>query len=184
MILVHSTEVSFSVAPQGLTATHYWHANAYAFGLLTHRVTPTVTQIIIPFAPGAPSSSVPAPPTPPPTPPPTQPPANNHRSGNEREDDLALLEQQILSSPWHAANALEPVCGSPECPHLADRYGVRGMSCYTALVVTNPDGTFRCWREECSANPARHLEDVVKHQRTNHFNHKPFLCVPTNNTVW
>ena len=28
------------------------------------------------------------------------------------------------------------------------------------------------------------LKDAVKHQRSNHSSHKPFVCVPTNGNVW
>lgn len=183
MTLVHTIEFSFPVAPQSVTDTHHCFANAhtiYALGTLASRVTPMVTQTIASSAPGTPSSSAPAPPPPPPT----QTPTNDRRSDTQREDDLVLLEQEIISSTWYASNALEPICGSPECAYLADHYGVRGMSCYTAFVIPNPDGTFGCWREECSAFMARQIENAVKHQRTNHFNHRPFLCAPTSNTAW
>ena len=187
VILVQPREVFFSVAPQILTDAHHCYANTpslYALELPTHWVTPMMPQMIIPLTPGASSPSAPAPPPPPPPPPRSQTTANDRLSGTQKEDDLALLEQNILSSPWYAANALEPTCGSPECPYVADCHGVRGMSCYTAFVITRSDGTFGCWREECSAYSTRQIENAVKHQRTNHFNHKPFLCVSANITPW
>jgi hypothetical protein len=118
------------------------------------------------------------------SPPPTQAPTNGRYPGTQKEHDLNRLEQEIISSPWYAVNALEPTCGTPACPYLADCYGVRGMSCYTALVDVKPNGTFGCWHEGCTTYSAGKIEDAVKHQRTNHFNHRPFLCTPTNGTIW
>jgi len=116
----------------------------------------------VPVAHFAPSSSVPAPPP---------APTTDRRSGTrtQREEDLIQVAQNIVSSPWHAANALEPTFGDPDCPYLADRYGIRGMSYYT-VFATKPNGTLGCWREECSSYSAWRLEDAVKHQRTNHSN--------------
>lgn len=192
MISVHPIQAS-SVASENRGNAN--GSSLYAHGLPHYWVTPVLTHSIIPLAPLAqvsPSTSTPAPllsPTPtPPTPPlslqsQSQSPANGHRPGTQKEEDLNQLEQEFLSAPWHAANTLEPPCGSPECPYTADCYGVRGMSCYTAFVTAaQPAGTFGCWR--CHAYSARKIEDAVKHQRSNHFNHKPFLCVPANGTVW
>lgn len=167
----------------------------YALSLPTYWVFPVVTQTVIPsstvahLAPSSPvahlepssSASVSAPVTQP-----TRVPTDDRRSGarTQKEEDLRRLEQSILSSLWHAANALEPPCGNPDCPHLADRYGIRGLSCYTAFVDAKLNGAFGCWREECSAYSTQRLEDALKHQRKNHFNHKPFLCVPANGTAW
>ena len=191
--LVQPTEIS-SVAPQSLkdaysSSTHGYPL--YALSLPTYWVFPVVTQTIIPSLPVAyvappspvayvaPSSSTPA----------TQPaqvPTDDLRSGTrtQKEEDLIQLEQSIISSLWHTANALEPQCGHPDCPYLAERYGIRGISCYTAFVDIKPNGSFGCWREECSAYSTRRLEDAVKHQRSSHFNHRPFFCVPTNGTAW
>ena len=190
---MHSIEAS-SVAPQSLGDVFHSHGNAnsrYAHGLPPYWVFPVVTQSIIPIIPLSPHAHVPSPqppsaPQPPPPPPPTQTPANDHRAGTQqltqKEKDLTLLEQEIISSPWYAANAHEPPCGSPDCPYLADRYGVRGMSCYMAFVIAQPGRTFGCW--QCPAYSTRKPEDAIKHQRSNHFNHKPFLCAPANGTVW
>jgi len=113
-------------------------------------------------------------------------PANDRSSSTrpQKDKDLKELEQSIISSPWYAANSPEPTCESPNSPYHADLYGIRGLSCYTAFVDTNPNGTFGCWYEECSRYSARRLEDALRHQRANHFNHKPFLCVPTNGAAW
>jgi len=190
IISVHPIEAS-SVAPPTRGHLHPSHANGsslYAHSLPPYWVIPVVTESIIPLLPHVyvtPSSTAPVPPPPPP-PPSTQTPAHDHRSGTQKrtqkEKDLIQLEQEIISSPWYAANDLEPPCGSPSCPYSADCYGVRGMSCYTAFVIAQPVGTFGCWH--CPAYSTRKLEDAVKHQRSNHFNHKPFLCTPTNGTVW
>ncbi|SRR5258706_4324701 len=175
VITVHPTRISSSVA--------HHTCPLYFLGLPCYCVIPVVDQSIIPLvhvvhvAP-SPSAPVPAAPS-------THAATNHRRSGTRtKEEDLTQLEQSIISSPWHAANTLEPTCGSPDCPYHADRYGIRGMSCYTAFVDTKPDDTFGCWYEECSRYSVRRLEDAVKHQRANHFNHKPFLCIPANGTAW
>ena len=41
----------------------------------------------------------------------THTPEKDHRPGTQKEEDLIQLEPEIISSPWYAANALEP--GSP-----------------------------------------------------------------------
>ena len=174
-IIVHPTEIYFSVAHQTCPF--------YALGLPCYCVNTVVAQSINPSVPimhVAPSSSTPTPAAP------SAQTATNHRRSDTctKEEDLTQLEKSIISSPWHAANALEPICGSPNCPYHADRYGIRGLSCYTAFVDTKPDGTFGCWYERCSRYSVRRLEDAVKHQRTNHFNHRPFVCVPANGTAW
>lgn len=184
-LLVRPVQASSSVVPPRLEQSHDSTNPLYASGLPTHWVIPVLTQTTIPFARTAhfaPSSSAPA--LPPPPSPQTQTPESDRRSGTQKEEHLIQLERCIISSPWYAANALEPICGSPDCPYLADCYGVRGMSCYTAFVVAKPGGTFGCWREGCSAYSARQIAIAVKHQRTNHFNHKPFLCVPVNGIAW
>ena len=195
--LVHPTEVpcvtrhSVKDAYSGST----YVCPLYALSVPTYWVFPVVTQTIIPSSPVAhlapsspvahvgPSSSAPASA---PATQLTQVPTDGRRPGarTQKEEDLMQLEQSIISSLWYATNALEPPCGNPDCPHLADRYGIRGMSCYTAFVGAKPNGDFGCWREECSTYSTRRLEDAVKHQRKNHFNHKPFLCVPANGTTW
>ena len=174
VIIVYPTEISFSVA--------HHTCPLYVLGLPCYCVIPVVAQSIIPSVPimhVAPSSSAPTPVTPS-----AQAATNHRRSDASTKEDLTQLEQSIISSLWHAANALEPICGSPNCPYHADRYGIRGLSCYTAFVDTKPDGTFGCRYEGCSQYSVRRLENAVKHQRTNHFNHRPFLCVPANGTAW
>jgi hypothetical protein len=186
--LVHPVGVSSYIALQSLRDASYSNDNTsslYTPRLRTYGVIPVATQTIIPSAPVAhafPSASAfPAPPAPPQIQ--TRGPANDRRSGTQKED-FTQLEQKIISSPWYASNTHEPICGNPDSPYLADCYGIRGMSCYTAFLDAKPNGAYGCWREECSAYSTRKLEDAVKHQRTNHFSHRPFLCVPTNGTVW
>jgi hypothetical protein len=188
--LVHPIETSFSVVLQSLKDAYCSPANPsslHALGVPVHWIVPGVTQTVIPSAPAAhlvpPSHAPPPPPAPTlPPPPPTQAPAGNRRPGTQKEEDLIQLEEKIITLPWYAANTIEPTCGSPDCPYPADLYGVCGMSCYTAFVVAKPNDTFGCWREECAAYSTPKLDDAVKHQRANHFNHKPFLCAPANGT--
>jgi len=181
VILVHPIGTA-SVAPQCLETAYSGHPNTSS--LYASRWFPVTNQIITFSAPVSSSSAQSLSLPPPPPPPPTHTSADDRRSGIQGESDLIQLEQKIISSHWYASNTLEPTCGSADCPEAADYYGIRGMSCYTAFVVPNLDGTFGCWWEGCSAYAAQRLDDAVKHQRSNHFNHKPFLCVPTNSTAW
>ena len=182
MVLVNPAGTSASVTPQSLNNGYSGHVQTsshYAPGLPASWVTPGMTHTIILSAPVVhvtPSSSPPAPSS-------AQATTNGPRR-TQKEENLIQLEQDIISSAWYAANDLEPACGDLDCPYHADAYGIRGMSCYTAFVDTKPDGTFGCWREQCSSYSRRKLDDAVKHQRTNHFNHKPFVCTPTNGTTW
>ena len=173
VIIVHLPGVSSS------SVAHHT-CPLYVFDLPCYCVIPVVTQTITPqvtVVHAAPSHSAPAP-----------APANDRSSSTrpqtQKDKDLKELEQSIIYSPWYAANSLEPICGSPNSPYHAGFYGIRGLSCYTAFVDTNPNGTFGCWYEECPRYSARRLEDALRHQRANHFNHKPFLCVPTNGAAW
>ena len=115
-------------------------------------------------------------------PPPLPETENDNRHGTQKEEDLIQLEKIILSSSWYASNTLEPASDSLDCPYIATCYGIRGMSCYSAFVTTQPVGTFGCWR--CNGYSARKLEDALKHQRSVHFNHSPFLCDPEHGAVW
>ena len=118
--------------------------------------------------------------------PPAPAAANDRRSRSrlQKDKDLTELEKIITSSSWLEDDTPEPICGSPDCPDLANNHGIRGKSCYTAFVDTKSDGTYGCWYKKCSQYSTKSLEVAVKHQRSAHFSHKPFLCVPKNGTDW
>ena len=90
----------------------------------------------------------------------------------------------FTSSPWLEKNDVEPVVGHPDCPGLADDYGIPGASCYTVFVEFNEDRIYGCRHESCSAFRARSLDDAIRHQRYYHFYHRPFVCVPSNGKQW
>lgn len=90
----------------------------------------------------------------------------------------------FVSSPWFDKNHVEPVVGHPDCPGLADDYGIPGASCYTVFVEVNEDRIYGCRYESCSAFRARSLEDAIRHQRYYHFYHRPFVCIPSNGGLW
>ena len=162
MIFIYPSEASSVPRTGEMPTGAHFMPMAYLL-VLTHSIIP-----LAPLAQVTPSSSAPAPP-------PlsqtfalalllqsqsqSQSPANGHGPGTQKEEDLSQLEQELLSSPWYAANALEPPCGSPECPYTAGCYGVHRMSFYTAFfIATQPAGTFGCWR--CHTYSARNIEDA------------------------
>jgi hypothetical protein len=98
--------------------------------------------------------------------------------------ELIVLEQTFNLSGWHVNHALEPVVGHPACPKLAEKYGIRGKSCYTALVEDKHDGTHGCRYERCHAFLTYSLDDAIRHQRYHHFDHRPFMCIPPNGRPW
>ena len=120
----------------------------------------------------------------------TSPPApvatndRRFRGDLKMDKDLTQLELNIQSSSWLGNNTREPECGHPDCPDVADEYGIRGMSIYTAFVDHKSDGTYGCWYDTCSLYSTESLEGAVKHQRQDHFHHRPFLCDPKNDANW
>ena len=70
------------------------------------------------------------------------------RPGRNCRDYIYIPKTPLNNIPVVSRAPLEPTSGSPDGPHHADRYGIRGLSCYTAFVDTKPDGTFGCWWEE------------------------------------
>ena len=57
----------------------------------------------------------------------------------------------------------EPVVGHPSCPNLAE-YGFRHARCIAFLTFS--------------------LDDAVRHQRSQHFDHRPFMCIPPSGRPW
>ena len=85
---------------------------------------------------------------------------------------------------WHYKNDLEPVVGHPDCPELADEYGIAGASCYTVFVEINEDGTYGCRYERCFPFQFSSLDDAIRHLRDYHFGHQPFVCDPCSRKSW
>lgn len=84
--------------------------------------------------------------------------------------DLALLYDIFMRSPWRAEGQLEPRIGDSECPDLANKYGVRGHSCFTAFM----DQGFKCRFDGCfrdgeGARGFTTLANAIHHQRSYHF---------------
>ena len=98
--------------------------------------------------------------------------------------ELQSIEMAINASAWLAYNAPEPLIGGFDCPHLAERWGLRGISVYAVFVEARPDNTYGCRQNRCRSYIARSLERAIQHQRYYHFNHSPFVCIPSNGTLW
>lgn len=94
----------------------------------------------------------------------------------QRERDVHTIDQWITSSPWLEANVVEPLVGSQESSRLVDQYGVRGLSCYSALAERRDDGTFGCGQERCMHFSVRTMEGAITHQRVHHYYHTPYEC--------
>lgn len=98
--------------------------------------------------------------------------------------ELIILEQIYQKSAWLIDNELEPEIGQPNCPSLAEKYGILGTSCYTAFVRDEGDGGYGCRYARCHAFLTSSLDDAVRHQRCHHFEHAPFVCVPPSGQSW
>ena len=99
-------------------------------------------------------------------------------------EELQELERLIEESDWLANNEHEPNVGDVESPRLAERYGTRGQSLFTAFVKKNGDGGYGCKFERCLAYSINNLEGAIRHIRHHHFSHSPFSCVPLNGAEW
>ena len=84
--------------------------------------------------------------------------------------DLALLYDIFMRSPWRAEGQLEPRIGDSECPDLANKYGVRGLSCFTAFMDQGYKCRFDgCFRDGEGARGFTTLANAIHHQRSYHF---------------
>ena len=100
-------------------------------------------------------------------------------------EDLQKLESLIDELDWFTSNDHEPKVGDTECPELAEKYGTRGQSLFTAFVTKQGgDGVYGCAYAPCSAYSTNNLEEAIRHIRSHHFNHSPFPCVPLNGDEW
>ena len=98
--------------------------------------------------------------------------------------NLQNLERIINTSDWLRNNELEPSIGERNCPAEADPYGTRGLSVYTAFIKNQDADTYGCKYEPCRAYSTRNMEEAIRHQRHHHFDHSPFVCVPTSGNTW
>jgi hypothetical protein len=97
--------------------------------------------------------------------------------------DLETLETTYNSSEWLKSQDHEPLIGDPNCPALAQEYGISRASCYS-VFLERIDAKYQCRFERCRSFPPCSLEDALRHQRCNHFNHRPFLCTPVDGREW
>jgi hypothetical protein len=98
--------------------------------------------------------------------------------------DLRTLKEVYEGSPWLKNNELEPLVGDEGSPHLTQTYGLPRRSCLTVFVWARDEGEFGCRFERCHAFTSRSIEDAIKHLRKHHFDHRPFVCLPTDGKTW
>jgi len=112
-------------------------------------------------------------------------PLNAVHASVQKEQDVHTIDQWITNSPWLEADAHEPLVGSQDSSPLVDKYGVRGLSCYSALVETpRDDRTFGCRQERCMHFSARSMEAAITHQRAHHYDHRPHKCSDVTGLQW
>lgn len=102
----------------------------------------------------------------------------------QKEQDVHEIDWWITSSLWLEANAHEPLVGSQGSSPLVDQYGVRGLSCYSSLVEIREDGSFACRQARCMQFSARSMEAGITHQRTYHYDHRPYKCSDFTGLHW
>ena len=103
---------------------------------------------------------------------------------NQRIEELKQLEDNFNRSHWLLHHLLEPLVGDSGCHHLAEKHGMVRRSCYTVFVQENEDYTYGCRHEICHAFRTDSLEDAIAHQRSQHFDHRPFECIPLSGALW
>ena len=106
------------------------------------------------------------------------------REVKRMNEDLKTLESLIENSHWFNSGDREPTVGAVGCPVLAEKYGTRGRSLFTAFVTKQGDDFYGCAFEHCFAYSARTLEEVIRHIRSHHFRPCPFSCIPPNGDQW
>lgn len=97
--------------------------------------------------------------------------------------DLKTLEKSFRESTWLRGNHHEPLVGDPDCPYLAQAYGLSRRSCLSVFVDTHTAG-YKCRFERCFAFTFKNLDEALKHLRQHHFGNRPFVCLPENGTTW
>lgn len=103
---------------------------------------------------------------------------------SQSHPDFDRLERYILDSRWLANNDFEPIVGHPDCLAVADKYSARGVSCYSVFVRSCGSGTFGCAYDRCYRTEFRTVDGALRHLRSYHFNHRPFVCTPSSGKIW
>jgi hypothetical protein len=98
--------------------------------------------------------------------------------------DLAALEETYTESLWVHSNQREPLVGDQSCNHLAQKYGLSRRSCLTVFIDARDDTACKCRFERCFPLTFNNIDGALKHLRQHHFDHRPFICLPTNGTTW
>ena len=88
--------------------------------------------------------------------------------------ELKNFEEIFHNSYCMALNDPGPLVDDPDCPALADKYGIRKRSCYTAFIQVNEGDTYRY--RTYPGFQTRSLEEAIIHQRQGHFYYSPFEC--------
>jgi hypothetical protein len=97
----------------------------------------------------------------------------------KRKADLLRLALWIVASDFFRLQQLEPIVGDPSMayPSIADYYGIKHLSVYTAFVGHLDMETFVCW--ECG-HTTEDVDAAIVHQRAVHFRHEPYRCHALN----
>lgn len=98
--------------------------------------------------------------------------------------DLRALERIYKDALWLRSDALEPLIGDQDCPHLAQTYGLPRRSCLTVFLDVHNDGSVNCRFERCLAFTLSTVDNGLKHLRDYHFGNRPFVCLPGNGRTW
>lgn len=99
-------------------------------------------------------------------------------------EDLAALEKTYKESSWFRGNRHEPIVGDPDCPYLAQTYGLSRRSCLTVFVDVHDAAGHKCRFERCLSFTFKHLDEALKHLRQHHFGNRPFVCLPESGATW
>ena len=62
--------------------------------------------------------------------------------------DLEILESTYNNSGWLQSHDHEPLIGDPDCPALAQEYGISRVSCYS-VFLEEINATYLCRFERC-----------------------------------
>ena len=96
--------------------------------------------------------------------------------------DLTTLENAFIE--WFRHNNHEPLVGDPDCPFLAQTYGLSRRSCLTVFVDADDTIGHKCRFERCFEFTFNTLDEALKHLRQHHFGNRPFACLSENGTRW
>ena len=98
--------------------------------------------------------------------------------------DIQTLEGICLNALWLINDEPEPLVGDQDCPYLAEKYGLSRLSCLTAFLEEQSNGSAKCRFERCFAFTFSTVEGRLKHLRDHHFGNRPFVCLPEDGRTW